>query len=300
MKTLPPGLQDHLDTGATTLCWCWRLTRADGLVLGFTDHDKALTFEGTIFEAFSGFSASEINDSIGLNVDNLEVAGALQSQSLNDDDLAAGYFDDARVEIFRVNWQDVSQRVLMRVGSLGEIKRDQSAFTAEIRGLSHYLQQPKGRLIQFGCDADLGDGRCGIDLNDPSFNALGVVIGAIDKRIVQVSGLDTFAPDWFTRGLLRWTSGDNSGQAGEVKRHSVVGTNILIELWQDVAFTIQAADGFKVTAGCDKQFTTCRDRFSNVLNFRGFPFIPGNDFVTSYPNRGDPDNDGGSRWTSIS
>ena len=60
MKTLPPGMQAHLDTGATTLAWCWRLIRRDGVAFGFTDHDRGLVFDGTTFEAATGFTASEI------------------------------------------------------------------------------------------------------------------------------------------------------------------------------------------------------------------------------------------------
>ncbi|MCB1485390.1 MAG: DUF2163 domain-containing protein, partial [Hyphomicrobiaceae bacterium] len=161
MKDLTPGLQAHLDSGTTTLCWCWRLTRKDGTVQGFTDHDRALSFDSTTFEASSGFTASEITDALGLSVDNLEVTGALSSASLSEEDLAAGRYDDARVEIFRVNWQNPDERVVMRTGSLGEVRRADNSFTAEVRGLAHYLQQPKGRLFQYTCDADLGDARCG-------------------------------------------------------------------------------------------------------------------------------------------
>ena len=295
MKVLAAGLQDHLDSGTTTLCWCWRLTRSDGLVLGFSDHDKALMFDGTDFEASSGFNASEIKDSVGLNVDNLDVSGALKSNSLNDDDLVAGYFDDASVEIFRVNWADVSQRVLMRTGNLGEIKRDEFGFTAEIRGLSHYLQQPMGRVVQFSCDADLGDSRCGVDLDNTAFKGTAIVTDVIDDRLIKVSGLGAYSTDWFTRGLVNWTVGANSGQLREVKRHAVSGTDVEIELWQAVALPMVIGDQFEVTAGCDKQFSTCREKYSNGVNFRGFPNIPGNDFITSYPNRDDPDNDGRSR-----
>ena len=130
MKALPAGLQAHLDSGATTLAWCWRLTRRDGRKLGFTDHDVPLAFDGTVFEAASGFTASELKDGVGLSVDNLDVSSALRSDSLNEADLAAGRFDDARVEIFRVNWRDVTQRVLMRSGSIGDVKRAGAAFTA--------------------------------------------------------------------------------------------------------------------------------------------------------------------------
>jgi len=296
MRSLPTGLQDHLDGGATTLCWCWRLIRADGLVLGFSDHDKPVTFDGTVFEASTGFSASEVKGAIGLSVDNLDVSGALQSGSLNDNDLAAGYFDDAQVEIFRVNWEDVAQRVLVRAGSLGEIKRGASAFTAEIRGLSHYLQQPKGRILQFGCDADVGDGRCGFDLASDNFKASAVVSSVVDGRLFATTELISIGSGWFTRGLVRWTGGGNAGQTVEVKEQRIVGLDNNFELWQEAAYAIEVGDVFEVTAGCDKQFSTCREKFSNGVNFRGFPYIPGNDFVTSYPNRDDPDNDGASRW----
>ena len=105
MKTLVAGLQSHLDSGATTLCWCWRLTRRDGVVYGFTDHDRDLAFDGTVFEAVAGFTATEIRDSVGLSVDNLEVESALSSDRLDEAGLAGAKFDEARIEIFRVNWQ---------------------------------------------------------------------------------------------------------------------------------------------------------------------------------------------------
>ncbi|MFT3731015.1 MAG: DUF2163 domain-containing protein [Hyphomicrobium sp.] len=157
MKSLSPEFAAHLASGATTLCWCWRIARRDGTVLGFTDHDNALTFDSTTYEAASGFTASDISDGLGLSVDNLEVTGALSSATLTDDDLAAGRYDDARIEIYRVNWADPSQRVLMRAGSIGEVRRTGSSFTAELRGLAHYLQQPTGRLSgllrgQFGTE----------------------------------------------------------------------------------------------------------------------------------------------------
>ena len=82
MRSLPSNLTAKLESGVTTLARCWRLTRRDGVVLGFTDHDRDITFEGTTFEAGSGLSASEITASVGLSVDNLEVDGALSSDRL--------------------------------------------------------------------------------------------------------------------------------------------------------------------------------------------------------------------------
>jgi uncharacterized phage protein (TIGR02218 family) len=281
MKTLPPGLAAHLQTGATTLCWCWRLTRRDGLRQGFTDHDRDLVFDGTTFEAAAGFEASEVRESLGLAVDNLEITGALSSASLSDDDLAAGIYDDAEVEILRVNWANVSERVLMRAGSLGEVKRSGPAFSAEVRGLSHYLQQPRGRVFQYACDADLGDARCGIDLAGPIYTGTGAVASVLSERRFTVIGLSEYESDWFTRGLLTFTSGAAAGQKIEVRRHTRNGGAVEFDLWQPVRSPLTADMMFTVTAGCDKTHTMCRAKFSNIANFRGFPHMPGNDFLTA-------------------
>ncbi|MFM9848756.1 MAG: DUF2163 domain-containing protein [Hyphomicrobiaceae bacterium] len=292
MKSLPPSLQSHLDTGATTLCWCWRLTRRTDERYGFTDHDRDLTFDGTTFEAATGFTATEIRDSLGLSVDNLDVTGALVSDRLSELALSAGDFDDAAVEIFRVNWQSPSDRVLMRSGSLGEVRRAGSAFTAEVRGLAHYLQQPKGRLFQYGCDADLGDARCGIDLSLAIYRGEGTIADISGARVFTASGLDAFAADWFTRGLLTFTTGDNAGRASEIKRHAVSNSIVSLELWREMGAALAPGDTFIVTAGCDKQFATCKAKFANAASYRGFPHMPGNDFIASYPRSDDANRSG--------
>jgi uncharacterized phage protein (TIGR02218 family) len=295
VKTLPAGLQDHLDTGATTLCWCWKLSRGDGLVQGFTDHDVAVTFDTVTYLATSGFTASEVDSTLGLAVDNLAVMGALSDATLNEADLAAGLYDSAAIEIWRVNWASPDQRVLMRKGSLGEVKRGRSGFTAEVRGLAAALNQEQGRVFGFSCDADLGDARCTISLADPAFHGAGAVSVASDARRFLVSGLSGFSDGWFAGGKLVWTGGANAGRAMDVKRHGVSGTSVTIELWQPMSESVAVGDAFAVTAGCDKQFATCKAKFANAANFRGFPYMIGNDAVLSYPTARVP-LDGGSRY----
>lgn len=285
MKTLPAGLTEHLKSGATTLCWCWRLTRRDGVELGFTDHDRTLEFDGTQFEAQAGFEAGEINESIGLSVDNLDVGGGITSERLAEKDLDDGLYDDAKVEIFRVNWQKPEDRALMRAGSLGEVKRAGKAFTAEVRGLSHYLQQPKGRLYQFACDTDLGSPACGIDLSLPAYRATAIVNEVASERSFRVTLSGTYEAGWFTRGLATVTSGEALGFASEIRAHTENTEGAWLTLWTATATAISVGDTLEITAGCDKQFETCRDRFANAVNFRGFPHIPGNDFVSSYVRR---------------
>lgn len=291
MKTLPAGLQSHLSSGTTTLCWCWKLTRRDGAVLGFTDHDMPLGFDALTYAAVTGFTASEVQSSLGLAVDNLTVLGALNAATLNEADLAAGLYDDADIEIWRVNWADPAQRVLMRKGSLGEVKRGKTGFSAEVRGLAHRLNQPVGRVYAYSCDADLGDARCTKDISSSAFTGSGTVLAAADNRRFTVTGLGAYASGWFGGGKLIFTGGANAGRAGQVKRHGSGS----IELWQAMSETVAPGDAFTLSAGCDKQFATCKAKFANGINFRGFPYMPGNDAVFAAPATTQA-RDGGSRY----
>ncbi|HEX2843310.1 DUF2163 domain-containing protein [Hyphomicrobium sp.] len=280
MKQLSNGLAAHVASGATTLCWCWLLIRRDGARQGFTDHDRDIEFNDTMFEAAAGMTASEIRDTVGLSVDNLEVTSAMTSERLSEADLAAGLYDNASVEIYRVNWVAPEQRVLMRSGNLGEVKRSGSAFAAEVRGLAHALGETKGRLFQYACDADLGDQRCTINLDNPLLRGEGALVEVTSPRRFTVSGLDAFESGWFTHGLLSFTSGAAEGQAVEIKKHTKAGGLVSIELWSRARLPLEPDQTFTVTAGCDKRVGTCRTKFANVVNFRGFPHMPGNDLLT--------------------
>jgi uncharacterized phage protein (TIGR02218 family) len=284
-------MQAHLDDGATTLCWCWMLIRHDGLVQGFTDHDRPLSFDGVTYDAVSGFTASQIESSLGLAVDNLTLAGALSSTSLNEADLAAGLYDDAAIRIWRVNWAEPGQRVLLKAGTLGEVTRVGHGFQAEIRGLAQALNQPVGRVFGHLCDADLGDARCGVHLAV----SIGTIAIAYDSRRFSVAGLGSFATGWFDGGKLTFTTGVNAGRAMEIKRHAVTGAIVTIELWQSMSAIVADGDAFTVTPGCDKQLVTCQTKFSNAVNFQGFPHMPGNDAVLAAPMSGKV-MDGGSRY----
>jgi len=281
MKDVPGALAAHVASGTTTLCWCWRLTRRDGEQLGFTDHDRDVTFDGTVFEAAAGMTASEMRDTVGLSVDNLEVTSAMTSDRLGEADLAAGLYDNAAVEIFRVNWAAPDQRVLMRSGNLGEVKRSGISFAAEVRGLAHGLQETKGRLFQDACDADLGDQRCKVALESAAFRGTGTLAAVASPRRFTASGLSLFESDWFTHGLVTFTSGAASGQQVEVKRHTNAAGVVTVELWSAARLPLTPGQTFTVTAGCDKRLATCRAKFANAVNFRGFPHMPGNDFLTA-------------------
>lgn len=293
MRSIPTALQDKLDAGVTTLCRCWLIMRNDGLTQGFTDHDEDVALGAVICRAGTGLSGSEAAQTFGLAIDGSELSGALADDSLNEDDLAAGRYDAAAVELWLVDWSEPSLSVLLAKGTLGEVKREGNAFTAEVRGLTDRLAQDTGRLYTTTCSADLGDSRCKIDLTNVAYRGSGAVAVVSATSTFTASGLDGFDDGWFTAGKLTFTSGANAGLAVEVKNHGK-GVAVTFDLWQAMPQPIAAGDAFTVTAGCDKRFQTCHDKFNNVVNFRGFPHIPGNDFVISYPVQGEPGNDGKS------
>jgi uncharacterized phage protein (TIGR02218 family) len=293
MRTIPPALQDKLNSGVTSLCRCWFITRADGVRQGFTDHDEDVMIDGVVCRAGSGLTGSEVTQKLGLAVDGSELSGALADDTLNESDLAAGRYDAATVELWLVDWSELNLRMLLSKGTIGEVKREGTAFIAEVRSLSQRLAEESGRLYATTCPADLGDERCKLDLTDPIFNGSGVVAELAATSSFTASGLDGFDDGWFTAGKLTFTSGVNNGLSVEVKNHRK-GSAVIFDLWQAMPEPIAVGDTFDVTAGCDKRFQTCHDKFNNVVNFRGFPHIPGNDFVISYPLSGQPGNDGKS------
>jgi uncharacterized phage protein (TIGR02218 family) len=284
-------LQAKLEGGATTLARCFVVTRRDGVAQGFTDHDEDIVLDGVICRARTGITASEAKQQLGLAVAGSEMSGALASDTLNEADLAAGLYDAAAIAVHLVDWSEPALQVHLASGVLGEVRREGIAFTAELRSLAHRLQEESGRLYTSACQADLGDARCTVDLADEQYRGGGVVDAVTAAGAFTASGLDAFAGGWFDGGKLTWISGANAGSAMEVKIHRAAAV-IAIELWQAMPQPIAAADTFVVTAGCDKRFATCRDRFANSPNFRGFPAIPGNDFLIQVPVPGEPGHDG--------
>ena len=282
MKSLSPALQAHLGDGTTTLSWCWRISRSDGVALGFTDHDRALSFDGTAFEPESGFAASEIRAGSDLAVDAQDATGVLTSDRITETDILDGRWDNAAVELWRVNWADTSQRVLLRRGAVGQIRRGRMAFVAEVRSLAHVLGQTVGRTFQAGCDAALGDARCGIDLENAVYKGTGVVTDLLRDRAFMASGLSGFDAGWFRSGNLTWTSGANTGRVAEVLAHGLTDAIASLTLLEAPVRAIAEGDGFIARAGCDKRIATCSAKFANVANFRGFANIPGQDAVLRY------------------
>ena len=282
----------HLAGGVATLCRAWGVWRRDGVVLGFTDHDRDLRFDGIVFRAGTGMTARALVQTTGLAVDNSEAVGALSSDAVTEADLIAGRYDAAVVRCWLVNWTDVAQRLLQFRGSLGEIVRSGGAFRAELRGLTEEMNQPQGRVYQRDCAAILGDAQCRFDLSRPGYSVEVAIETQSEGRIFGVSGLSGFAAGWFEKGRARLLDGEARGVIGLIKVDRIEGNRRVFELWTRIEPQVVAGDRLRLEAGCDRRAEICQSKFSNFNKFRGFPHIPGEDWLFSYPTDSGP-NDGG-------
>jgi len=293
MAGMDAAFEAHVKSGLTTLCRAWSITRKDGVVYGFTDHDTDLSFDGEVFRADTGLSAMALQQTTGLSVDNTEAIGALSDVSVREEDIEAGRFDGAEVRAWLVNWADVSVRWLQFRGTMGELRRRGGAFQAELRGLTEALNRPLGRVYQKPCTAVLGDGACQFDLNTPGYATEVAVETVEDGQYFGWDVMNGFEPGWFNKGRLVVLSGAAEGLWGSVKADRVSGTARRVELWAPVRAMVRPGDMVRLEAGCDKRMETCRLKFNNLLNFQGFPDIPGEDWLMAVPKRSNT-NSGGS------
>ncbi len=252
-------------------------------MLGFTDHDLEVEVGGVVCRADAGMTARVLHQTTGLSVDNTEAFGALSALSITEADLIAGRFDGAEVRAFLVNWRSPDDFVEQFRGQLGEVTRTGGAFKAELRGLSERLNRPHGMAYTPACSAVLGDSRCRFDLTQPGYTATGLVDTVADGRGFVLANVSGFDDRWFEGGKFEVLSGAASGLFGVVKNDRQNGAKREIELWQSIGAEVVAGDQVWLRAGCDKTQSTCRDKFANFLNFRGFPHIPGEDWLASYP-----------------
>lgn len=286
MAEMNASFRGHLESGLTTVCRCWSVTRRDGVEYGFTDHDRTLNFEGIVFKADTGLSARALQQGTGLSVDNTEAMGVLSDAAIREDDIEAGRLDGAEVRAWLVNWTDVGQRHLQFRGSVGEIRRAGGAFHAELRGLTEALNRPLGRVYQKPCTAVLGDATCRFDRSTAGYSETLEAETIEDQRVFRWAGLSGFEPGWFTRGSLKVLTGMGAGLHGIVKTDRVISSGGReIELWEAIRSSVQPGDLVRIEAGCDKRMETCRLKFLNLLNYQGFPDIPGEDWLMSVPKR---------------
>lgn len=292
MRNLSSAFAASLAGGATTLATLWKLSRRDGVTLGFTDHDRDLIIDGVTYAGRSGAQGSEIESNFDFAVGGGDLAGALTADGLSEIDLAKGLWDDAEIEMSVVDWTNPDARATIESGAIGEVRRHGASFSAELRSLAHRLDEERGRRFTANCSATLGDSRCGVNLVD--WRRTASVTSSDGIALIEVAALAAQPDGLYRAGSLRWTSGANAGFAQDVRDHRNRAGLAAISLWTAPPRAISAGDAFEISAGCDKSFATCRDRFANAANFRGFPHMPGNDLLLRVARQGEANMDGGS------
>jgi uncharacterized phage protein (TIGR02218 family) len=271
MRRISPEFEQHLADEVTTLATCWRIIRQDGVELGFTDHDVPIFIDTLEFDSISGFTPTTIESKSNMSVDNMEIEGASFPSKITESDLLAGVYDYAEVEIFLVNYEDLTQgKMVIKRGRLGEVTLSKQMFRAEIRGLTQHLSQTIGEVYSPTCRAILGDELCRVNL--ATCTAKTQVTTVIDKQTFTAKGL-TQKAGYFSGGEVKWSSGNNIGARMEVKEFA----NSIVTLVLPMGSSIKVGDTFSIVAGCDKSRETCISKFNNILNFRGFPDVPGVD-----------------------
>jgi uncharacterized phage protein (TIGR02218 family) len=276
VKNVSPELEAHLQQETTTLATCIKVTLTNGEVYGFTDHDQPLVIDGLTYSAESGYTATAIQSNHTLAVDNLDIEALLDSPIITEADLLAGKWNYAEVEMFMVNYEDLSMGSLkLRKGTTGETKIKDTSFMTELRGMTQPLQQVIGELYSASCRVKrFGDERCGVDRSAHTFEV--EVQSVEDPKNFTIDG--TYANNLFDYGEVEFTSGLNNGVLYEVKTN----VNNAITLQLTTVFPIEVGDTLKIVKGCNRTVTSCKS-YNNILNFRGEPYIPGPDKILKGP-----------------
>ena len=267
---------------------CWRVTLTDATQQFFTGHDVDLVIDGDTYRADAGTLPTAQDQSVGLDVDNAEITSFLYSSAIDRDDIRYGRYNGASVDMFLVNYEDLTMGVLYRAKEwlLGNIELNDNKFTTEIRSKAARLQQSIIDVYKPACDAVFGDARCGIDLDDSAmtYRYDGAVSVALSNRqFLDLTADSRFDdPEMFRWGRIVWAtpgSGDawpglNAGRVMEIKKFTV--TFGIFELFLPMPEAITIGDQFTAYMGCARTREACV-AYDNIVNFRGFPDIPGRD-----------------------
>lgn len=272
LSAAPPWLREDL----VTMAWCWRLSRRDGVVIGLTSHDRDLLWDGLTYQAAPGMRPSALESHDHLDGSTMDLEGAIASDAIMERDLDAGRWDGAQMQLYVTDWTEpAAAPILMMEGMLGGIERRGASFSAELQGVMRHLDGPVCPVTSPSCRANLGDKACGVNLAARTY--MRHVI-AMDGHVVT---LDAAVPvGRMIYGDFLWLDGANCGVSSPISQQN---SGIVLQLAEEPPLQQRLPARVRMVEGCDKQLATCRTTFSNAVNFRGEPHLPGNDLLTRYP-----------------
>jgi uncharacterized phage protein (TIGR02218 family) len=251
--------------GSTTLCHCWKITLADGSLLGFSDHDRDLIIDGIFYRAASGLNGTEVQHGLGFAVGGSEISGALTHDVITSTDLEAGKYDGASIETWWVDWSNPARRMLLEAGMMGEVRRNEYAFTAEVRSIAQLFERPKGRFFSRACSAQFGSPQCKAKTLRFASRLL-QIISDYEIHMVAVN-LDL---DAMIGGAVNFKSGERVS----IRECLNLGDKMYVRLWMKMSEGVKPGDFIEIESACNKTRHVCDVVYRNIENFRGFPLMP--------------------------
>jgi len=258
-----------------TVATFWEVERNDGVTLGFTAHDADLWFNGNLHRAAPGMMPSAIRRSADFEPASAEVQGALSHESITAQDLSLGRFDGARVAIGLVDWETLETFVLYR-GAIGTVSEEAGKFSAALVSRKAELQIEPVPRTSPGCRAIFCGPDCGLS---PQRHSHSGVLSSIDLDANSVTVETALTPAELAGGHLRWIDGPLAGTGSTIAGLA----NDALVLASPLDASVAIGTRVRLREGCDRTIATCSERFSNAINFRGEPYLPGNDLIARYP-----------------
>lgn len=276
-RSLPATISTMVTNNSFTLAFCIKITPVVGTAFGFTNHDQDLTFGSVTYASNSGLTDTNISQNSTLSVTNLNFEAFLGTSNTALADLNAGKWDAAAIEAFLVDYTDPTGGSLNILnGTVGELRLSRDIVSFEYRGFEQHLDQNVIEVYTPSDKATLGDARNG--LNEATYTQSSVAVtGVTSNKVFTASSLGQ-ADDFFNQGKLLFVTGDNAGLEMEVQDFG----SGQITLFLAMPYDVQIGDTFDIVQGYDGSLSQAKDTFNNVINFRGFPNLPGNDQIARH------------------
>lgn len=281
MRDISENLLSKLSRAAGTFCYCWQIILQDGAIIGFTTHDEDIQVDDILYLGAPSLNAPVFDQNLGMNVDSFEALGVIDHAIITQEDLRAGRYHDAKVILTLRDWSEPNEEVELMRGQISFIQESKNGFQVEIRQITDQLSQKQGRFYSAMCDTHLGSERCGINLNNSLFMAEGVIKTQIDALTIEIDNITGFESGFFSFGMLTFQNSAYKAQSFPIRGHEVNGGFTRISFWMPLPLPVEIGASVTLSAGCDKSFQTCKEKFSNQINFQGFPLIPGVRYATS-------------------
>lgn len=256
---------------------CWKIIRKDGKILRFTNHDEKLVLYDEVYYPRGTMNQAASTKSEGFSEASRGMLGVITDDRITHADLVAGLYRDARVIEYLVDWKFPHAGAIETTQYwIAETEFTDSQWQGTVEGVERFLQPSVGDVYGRTCRHQLGDAKCTV--NASAFTS-GIVEVSEVVNARMVFRLTAAPGDVYVYGTAAWSSGDNTGLSQEI-----IGiTDDEVRLSEPSPYNIQAGDQLVLTQGCDRTTDACHNRFNNILNFGGFPYIPNRDSVGAVP-----------------